>query len=103
MNKPKKGTLLHTFNEELENESNPLGMSKETNIMKIRVSQQQYDKGQRYLSGLESDTDMYVLAQTYLNEIISLVGRDRVKTGTTKTDTDKSIFTEFCKSMKVFP
>lgn len=63
-------------------------------IQYINVTRQQHDKGQRYLNGEVKDTDMYILAHTYWNEICSLVGYSRLK-----NDTDRSVFTEFCQAM----
>ena len=57
-------------------------------------SKQQYDKCKGFLNGEYKLNEMYVLAQTYTNEIVSLVGYNRFR-----LDTDKNIITAFCKAI----
>lgn len=61
-----------------------------------KVTQQQYNKCQAYLRGEVKDTDMYILAQTYWSEIHILVGDERLR-----NDSDKNIFTEWCKTVTI--
>ena len=61
-------------------------------------SEIQYNKWKLWLTGEVKESDMFILAQTYKQEIYNLIGYDRFE-----NDTNKNIFNDFAKIIQPPP